>query len=160
MFGLHSMLNQTPAIQLDKPALQQLYAYWDDKRAGRPYPKREDIDPLELKFILGCLLLLDVERKPVLRFRYRLFGSEIAHQQGLDMTGKYADEHPWPAFAARTRTVYTGVLDTGSPSVIRRQELIGDRFFDHQSLVLPLGHDQIDMILVGVIFSPADPQRP
>src|SRR3546814_5878253 len=63
VFGSGCMLNQTPAIQLDKPALQQLYAYWDDKRAGRPYPTREDIDPLELKFILGCLLLLDVERK-------------------------------------------------------------------------------------------------
>src|SRR3546814_3977231 len=90
VFGSGCMLNQTPAIQLDKPALQQLYAYWDDKRAGRPYPTREDIDPLELKFILGCLLLLDVERKPGLRFRYRLFGSEIAHQQGLDMR---SEEH-------------------------------------------------------------------
>lgn len=159
MLGLPRMLNQTIAIQLDRPALRQLYAYWDDKRAGRPYPAREDIDPLELKFILGNLLLLDVEYSPALRFRYRLFGSEIAHRQGLDMTGKYADEHPWPEFAARARTVYTGVLDTGSPSVIRRHELIGDRIFDHQSLVLPLGHDRIDMILVGVAFSPAEPPQ-
>ena len=160
MIGSDVMMNRGPALQLDKPALRQLYAYWDDKRARRAYPAREDIDPLELRFILGCLLLLDVERSPALRFRYRLFGSEIAQRQGLDMTGKYADEHPWPEFAARTRTVYTGVLDTGRPSVIRRRELIGDRFFDHQSLVLPLGHDAVDMILVGVIFSPAEDTQP
>lgn len=147
-------------MQLDKPVLRQLHAYWDAKRAGRPYPGREDIDPLELKFILGCLLLIDVEHAPALRFRYRLFGSEIAHQQGIDMTGKYIDEHPWPEFAARLHEVYGNVVASGRPSLIRRHQVLGDRFFDHQSLVLPLGRAAVDMILVGVVFSPTDATPP
>lgn len=149
------MLIESPDIQLDKPALRQLYAYWDDKRGDRPYPARQDIDPLDLKFILGCLLLLDVEHGARLRFRYRLFGSEIARHQGIDMTGKFTDEHPWREFAAKIHEVYSGLVSTASPCVVRRRQMIGDRFFDHQSLVLPLGHAAVDMILVGVAFAPA-----
>src|SRR3546814_14713933 len=93
VFGSGCMLNQTPAIQLDKQALQQLYASWDDKRAGRPYPSRAALAPPELTFILGCLLLHDVERKPGLIFLHALLGSESAHQSRPDMTGKDADEH-------------------------------------------------------------------
>lgn len=140
-------------MHLDKPQLQQLYAYWDTKRRGRRYPQRGDIEPLELKFILGSLILIDIEPEP-LRFRYRLFGSEIAQRQGFDMTGKYSEEHPWPEFSARTREVYTEVMRTEAPALIRRQGVIDEQHFDHQSLVLPLGHDKVDMILVGVVFAP------
>lgn len=80
-------------MHLDSPLLQQLYVYWDGKRRGRPYPARQDIDPLELGFILGSLILIEIEHHP-LRFRYRLFGSEVARQQGFDMTGKYSEDHP------------------------------------------------------------------
>lgn len=141
--------------ELNQPLLLQLYAYWADRRGGRRLPTREDIDPLDLKFILGSLILIDIEPAP-LRFRYRLFGSEIARRQGFDMTGKYNDQHPWPEFAARVRDVYRGVMETSEPALIRRRGLIGDRPMDHQSLILPLGRDRVEMILVGVIFSPAD----
>jgi hypothetical protein len=154
------LIESRPDIQLDKPALRQLYAYWDGKRAGRPYPARDDIDPLELKFILGCLLLLDVESGPPQRFRYRLFGSEIARHQGIDMTGKYTDEHPWQEFAAKIGGVYSGLVATARPCVVRRRQMIDDRYFDHQSLVLPLGRGKVDMILVGVIFAPSDTATP
>ena len=66
-------------MTLDHPLLQRLHAYWDGKRNGRVYPGREVIDPLELRFMLGNLILLDVEPEP-LRFRYRLFGTEIARR--------------------------------------------------------------------------------
>ncbi|WP_341704253.1 PAS domain-containing protein [Ferrovibrio sp.] len=151
------MVSDSPDFTLDTPVLRQLHAYWADKCAGRPYPSRDDIDPLGLKFILGNLLLIEVGDEPEPRFRYRLFGSEIARQQGFDMTGKYTDQHPWPDFAARAREVYLGVLQTTRPSLIRRRGLIGEQVFDHQSLILPLGNDRIDMLLVGVVFSPATP---
>lgn len=141
--------------ELNQPLLLQLYAYWDGRRNHRRFPVREDIDPLDLKFILGSLILVDIEPVP-LRFRYRLFGSEIARRQGFDMTGKYNDQHPWPEFAARVRDVYKGVMENGEPALIRRRGLVGDQPMDHQSLILPLGRDKVEMILVGVIFSPAD----
>lgn len=141
-------------MELSQPLLLQLYAYWDAKRGHRRFPARDDIDPLELKFILGSLILIDIEPAP-LRFRYRLFGSEIARRQGFDMTGRYNDQHPWPEFAARVREVYLGVIQSSEPALVRRRGLIGDQPMDHQSLILPLGRDKVEMILVGVIFSPA-----
>lgn len=141
-------------MELNQPVLQQLQAYWDNKRTGRPHPGREDIDPLELRFIIGNLILMDVEPTP-LRFRYRLFGSGIAQRQGFDMTGKYLEQHPWPELAAQARQTYIEVIDSGKPALIRRHGLVNDQYVDHQSLILPLGHSRIEMLMVGVVFTPA-----
>lgn len=141
---------------LEQPALQKLRAYWETKRANRPYPARDDIDPLDLRFILGHLILVDVESAPQ-RYRYRLFGSEIARRQGFDMTGKYLDQHPWPELAAMAAETYSHVLQTGAPSLIRRQGLIDNQYVDHVTLVLPLGHGRVDMLLAGVVFTPMSP---
>jgi len=141
-------------MKLDQPALQQLHAYWESRRgADRPYPARDQIDPLDLRFILGSLILLDVEPQP-LRYRYRLFGSDIARRQGFDMTGKYLDQHPWPELAAMARETYGQVLASGKPSLIRRHGLIDDQYVDHVSLILPLGHAKVEMLLAGVVFTP------
>lgn len=138
---------------LEQPVLRQLHTYWETKRAGRAYPGREDIDPMDLRFILGSLILLDVEPEP-LRFRYRLFGSDIARQQGFDMTGKYLEQHPWPELATLAKQTYLQVLASRMPSLIRRRGLIDDQYMDHVSLILPLGHDQVEMLLAGVVFTP------
>jgi hypothetical protein len=51
----------TPTII--NPRLQQLYASWLAKRGGRRFPARADFDPIELRFILGNLILVDVVGK-------------------------------------------------------------------------------------------------
>lgn len=145
-------------MTLAPPLLQRLHAYWDGKRAGRVYPGREEIDPLELKFMLGNLILLDIEPEP-LRFRYRLFGTEIARRQGFDMTGKYLDQHPWPELATLARAVYLEVLRTGEPAKIHREGLIDDQYVHHDSVILPLGHQQVEMLLIGVVFAAANPSK-
>lgn len=140
-------------MKLDKPVLQQLQAYWDTRRGGRLYPPREDIDPLDLRFIIGSLLLVDIEPEP-LRFRYRLFGTDVAQRQGFDMTGKYLEQHPWQELAAMARQTYVDVMGSGAPALIERHGLIDEQYMHHQSLVLPLGHDRVEMLLVGVVFTP------
>jgi len=146
-------------MKLDQPALQQLHAYWETRREGRSYPARDEIDPLDLRFILGSLILVDVETAP-LRYRYRLFGSDIARRQGFDMTGKYLEQHPWPELAAMARQTYDGVIASGQPALIRRHGLINDQYVDHISLVLPLGHSQVEMLLAGVVFTPRETPSP
>jgi hypothetical protein len=148
---------RTPMI-LEHSLLQRLYAYWDAKRGNRIYPGREEIDPLELRFILGNLILVDIERDPE-RFRYRLFGTEIARRQGFDMTGKYLEQHPWPELAALARSTYLQVIATGQPAKIHREGLIDDQYVHHDSLVLPLGHEHVEMMLIGVIFAPTAPAK-
>lgn len=77
------------------PLLRQLYAYWDERRRGRPMPARRDLDPVEFRFALGHVLLIDVLYHP-LRFRFRLHGSELAFRAGYDMTGRMVEELPRP----------------------------------------------------------------
>lgn len=141
-------------MYLEKPVLQKLYAYWDAKRAGRPFPSRADIDPLDLRFIIGSLILIDIEPEP-LRYRYRLFGTDIARRQRFDMTGKYLDQHPWPELAAMAADTYAQVMASREPALIHRSGMIDDHPVDHLSLVLPLGQDRVEMILIGVVFTPA-----
>lgn len=140
------------------PILQQLQEYWDKKRAGRPYPGRVDIDVLDLRFIIGSLILVDIEQAP-LRFRYRLFGTAIVQRQGFDMTGKYLDQHPWPELANLAHRTYVEVINSGRPAPIRRQGLINDQYIDHQSLILPLGRERVDMLMAGVVFTPTRRSR-
>ncbi len=67
-----------PAISY--PSLRSLYDYWRARERPGALPGRRDIDPIEMKFMLGNLILVDVERAPagqVTDFRYRLIGSNL-----------------------------------------------------------------------------------
>ena len=83
--------------QIRDDDLRRLYGYWDEKRAGRRFPARSDIEPMDLNYILGRLNLIDVLHD-LLRFRYRLQGSMLVRHTGFEMTGKFLDEHPQPEF--------------------------------------------------------------
>jgi hypothetical protein len=52
------------------------------------------------------------------------------------------------------RQSYCEVMTSCKPALIRRRGLLNDSYVDHQSLILPLGHSQVDMIIAGVIFTP------
>jgi hypothetical protein len=103
------------------PRFRHLYDYWHGIRGARAMPSRRDIDPLDLKGLLGWLLLIDVEWAP-LRFRFRLIGTEIVAIRGVDLTGRYLDESAFPAqdivlrFNARVATEpcigFQSALDT------------------------------------------------
>jgi hypothetical protein len=53
------------------PRLKGLLRYWEVKRAGRRFPARADIDPLELKSVLGNIVMVDVvpQENGEVRFR-------------------------------------------------------------------------------------------
>lgn len=55
-----------------------------------------DIDVFQLRAALGNIMLLDVEEDGT-RFRYRVYGSEIARVTDFDMTGRGLDETPTTA---------------------------------------------------------------
>jgi hypothetical protein len=140
-------------IQFER--FRRLYDYWHEKRGTRAMPSRADITPLELKGVLGWVLLLDVERTP-LRFRFRLVGSEITTIRGMDLTGRYLDESVSSSrdvilrFNARVATEpcigFHCVLDT------MRDARVGWV----SRLSLPLSSDQrhVDMILGGFEYTP------
>jgi hypothetical protein len=76
--------------------LRRLEAYWRSKRpgAGR-LPSRAEIDPIDWRFALGLLVLVDAERGEAgVRFRHRLIGTHVVERAGYDATGRYLNEIP------------------------------------------------------------------
>jgi hypothetical protein len=135
--------------------LDALLAYWERKRGARAFPARADIDPLELGFILGHLLLVDVQREP-LRYRIRLHGTELAKRAGYDMTGKMLDTLRVPEFRELARRSFTKVVETRAPFRASRDRIIDRRRHRYDTLMLPLGGDaQVDMLLIGLIYEDA-----
>ena len=140
--------------------LKQLLDYWQRKRAGRKFPLRADIDPLELRFILGNLVLVDVVPGQVLRFRYRIWGSTLVEFSGVDMTGRHVDEITPAELARLAQQAYVKVTETGLPDHWQFNHIFDDRWFIHERLLLPLGTDQapdkVGMILGGLCQTPTE----
>jgi len=136
------------------PELQQLYDDWDRRRGGRELPSREDFDPLDLKYILGRLNLVDALYDP-LRFRYRVFGGDIAKRFGFEMTGCFVDDYRTPKYRAMVQRRYADVVAARRPIVARlSRRSIDQRQHYCESLVLPLSRDgsTIDMLMAGFAF--------
>lgn len=82
-----------PELQFASPVLRQGYEAWTAARGARPMPSRRDLDPVALpRALLSHILLVDIEREPVLRFRWRLIGTHVTERLGRDSTGRYWDE--------------------------------------------------------------------
>jgi hypothetical protein len=78
--------------EITDPRLKALFGYWNGKRAGRAFPSRRDIDPLEMSPWLGNLLLLACEPGP--SYRYVLYGTRFVEAFGVDLTGQSIDSLP------------------------------------------------------------------
>ena len=132
-------------------SLRRLYLYWDEKRGGRRFPARRDIDPLEFAYVLGWVTLVDVVHGPTIRFRFRLYGSELAHRIGLDLTGTYADDHPNRDLGIVLQRAWQEVVDRGEPVAARYDRIIQHRKETWEAVRLPLSSDgtTIDMLLAA-----------
>ncbi len=79
------------ASQARKRVTRRLFEYWRGTlRDGVP-PRRNDIDPAEIKDILPFVLLGDIEPAP-LRVLFRLIGTSVAEFSRQDFSGRYLDE--------------------------------------------------------------------
>jgi hypothetical protein len=136
------------------PRLQQLYAEWQAWRGERELPSRADFDPLQLKYMIGRLSLLDVLHDP-LRFHYRVHGTEVADRFGFDMTGKSLDAWPDAGHRALIHENFVKVVDGRTPLVQQRERTMSHgRVQRYVALVLPLSSHgmAVDMLMIGVEF--------
>jgi hypothetical protein len=156
--------------------LQRLYRYWQEKCAGRLFPDRADIDPLDFNYLLGYVTMVDIievdqspsptgrplagqEANPATsaiarrRYYFRLDGSRLAEISGTDYTGRYLDELPWPDYVDFIRWTYDEVQRRKRPLGYRRHGDIDQHTFDEETIILPLGagHGQVEKLLVAVI---------
>jgi hypothetical protein len=145
-------LPEIPA-EIEAEELHELYAYWCSRLAGRRYPARRDIDPLDFRYLMGRIVLIDVLREP-LRFRFRLQGIEVVKYFGRDMTGMLFDDIRRPELRAFLLQRGKELLEAGVPYFARRELAKDGRTLRFEAAVLPLADDgeTIDMIMLAIIF--------
>jgi hypothetical protein len=134
----------TPVVESDlDERLSGLIGYWATKRQGRRFPARADFDPLDLRPLLGYLLMVDVVRGPEdnLRFRYRLFGSEFVFYHGADLTGRWLDEIANTGFRDELLALYRAVVTEGELRTLSYDYMVGDLRRRFQAVLLPLSAD-------------------
>jgi hypothetical protein len=138
--------------EIATPQLRKLYEWWCAHRIEGKLPSRRQIDPLDLKFLLGNLLIIDVSYNP-LRFRFRLFGSELATRLRCDWSGKPLDTYPNAEFRQHLQKIWEEAVTVGQPIANTRRMILDGRSYRYDGLILPLSSDgeKIDALLVGVV---------
>lgn len=131
--------------------LRQLYDYWDGKRGTRVMPARNDLDPVDIPALLPNLILVDVERGGQIRYRFRLYGTEVCAIRGMDLTGHYIDEENITALRNPAIESYERILADLQPVYECHRFHPNDRNVGYyHRLVLPLGEgNEVRMLLIG-----------
>lgn len=142
------------AIRSD--VLRNLVAHWDRMRGDRRMPARADFDPLDVRYALGYISLIDVHRDP-LRFYFRLDGTKQVDLFGIDCTRRYLDEAMPADHAAMAAASYREVVESGAPRYHLRKIRFHGRLIDYEVVILPLARDgqRVDMLMTGIV-----PDRP
>ncbi len=132
------------------PQLRQLFDYWEGKCAGRHWPRRDDIDPVEMRFALGNIDLVEISYDPIV-FLFRISGSNIDRDEGFNMQGKTLDEYPLPQHREAVRKTYMRVLEKGEPDYEELERLDEGKVVRYGRLILPLSdhEDRVDMFLMA-----------
>jgi hypothetical protein len=142
------------------PNLLRLYDYWAERRRGRSFPSRQDIDPLEFKFARGNVTLIDVLYDP-LRFRFRLVGSLMAQRMGFDFTGRMVDEVEDASYRDSIIKSYREIVESRRPNTVLYERPIEGKPRRFEVLRLPLAADgeTINMLLLCPQYFEPLPER-
>jgi hypothetical protein len=134
--------------------LSGLYAYWEAKRGDRLMPARADLDPLEIPQVLSHLILLDVTHDP-LRFRVRLYGTEVADLRGRDLTERYLYEGAPTTLGATTQPWNLATVETRRPHYVTGpyEDISEGRIGTFHRLGLPLSvrGERVDMLMIALV---------
>jgi len=136
---------------LHDPRLRRLHDYWRSRCPDGDLPARAAIDPLDFRYILGYVTLVDVEAAPR-RYRFRLDGSILAMLSGMDYTGKYLDQLGLPDYEAFIAASYDRVVEGRAPYAYRKEGAFDKKTFDEETLILPLGGKGVVQCLVVAVI--------
>ena len=140
------------------PGLRKLLEYWQTKCSGGRLPTRADIDPADLSFLLPNLFLIDVNmgEEARNRFRFRLFGTELARVHGRDRTGKTFHETLEEEPADGSVTWATRLVNERIPLFVGgRVRYLRKEWLQFENAMLPLQNDggEVSMILGATIYT-------
>jgi hypothetical protein len=78
--------------------VRRLYEWWSGSRGPAGIPDRSTFDLIEHRLLMPNVMIADVETEPF-RIRYRLVGTKVVANLGLDFTGRYLDELVAPSYS-------------------------------------------------------------
>lgn len=140
-------------LEFKTAELKKLYDYWSEKAGDRAMPSRGDLDPIiDIPELTSNIWLVDVERDPP-GFRFRLLGTEVVAQYGMDFTGKRLDEMDFGGHREAIQRDYEETVRWKQPTyrshIIEIEETM--RRLPYERVLLPLSDDgeAVDMILGG-----------
>jgi hypothetical protein len=144
------------AAAIESEVLRRLMAHWSRIRGQRRMPARADFDPLEVRYALGYISLIEVHRDP-LRFYFRLDGTKQVDLFGVDCTRRYLDEAIPPDHLALATASFSDVVRHREPRYLARQTAFHERLIDYEAVILPFSSDseQVDLLMTGIV-----PDRP
>ena len=132
--------------------LRRLVAHWERLCAGRHMPVRADFDPLDVRYAIGFISLIEVRRDP-LRFYFRLDGTKQVELFGVDCTRRYLDEAMPSDHVAMATVSYRDVVEAGEPRYHRRRIPFHERLIDYEIVILPFSTDgiRVDLLMTGIV---------
>lgn len=144
-----------PVEETVDAGLRQLCGRWNEVRAGRPMPRREELNPFALRGMLKFAQLFDVIDGGR-DFRVRVMGSGLSDQSGLQLTGKYVSEFDNASLRTRIHTALWRVCETKEPVRLYapHSALLQLAHRQIEVVCLPLGDEtQVTQVIAGVIYS-------
>lgn len=139
--------------------LTRLHAWWLGLPTEGGLPPRKAIDPLEFRFALGHVSLIDVIRggqEP--RFGIRLVGEDsdlrLRVRAEDDRKPAFVDELADPEARALISRTYQRVMREAVSSWARRDVVIDLRRRIYDVIWLPFGDDgkTVDVIMTGIVY--------
>src|SRR5262245_11334963 len=101
--------------EVNSKLIGDLEAHWDRLRGARSIPRRDEIDPVDMKAWLPYLSMIELHYDPF-RVRYRLVGTEVARIVGEDFSNRWLHETGWgDAAIDLNRVLYERTAECGVP---------------------------------------------
>ena len=139
-------LGTTPPPAWFRPLLD----YWQSKRPDGGLPARADLDPVDLKDLLGWLSLVEVRPSPP-RFFIRLLGTShpprpFGPRHGQDITAMQP-----VAYRETVVEQYETTVARRAPTVHENVLSFGAHRLSYQRIALPLAKDHVtpDMLMIA-----------
>lgn len=157
--------------KLQHPLIRRLHDDWvaAAPSAGR-LPAHDFADPLQLSYLLGLLVVMDVVWPPhtdgfagALRFRYRLVGTDVVARRQRDVTGEFMDQHFDPGVASTGPMVCSLAVEKRRPVYLTAMRHMFEKHYPLEYIVLPLvdaGGERIDRLVAAQIYPPETPRLP
>ena len=135
--------------------LRRLLAYWRERCGPREFPRRADVDPIDLRFMLDRIALTEVH-DPVgqgpRRYRLRVVGSFWYRLLGFEATGIWMENWPHANQRKLTEEFYDAMIEGRRPRFAQRDVIVDDQLLHYEIMLLPLSEDgsRISMIMTGI----------